>query len=299
VDPSDKMTFDELKGVVLQAKALGAKRIVIPGEGEPFLDETLFPLIDFASENGLKITIFTNGSFIDQGAAAHLFGKRVSVIFKLHSLDQSVYDFLAGRSNAANWADYCGAETGHQKTRIPLGLKYLLEAGYRERPLLPLRRSLLQVETVVVRQNLNDIPIIAGLCKKLGIDCVVETLIKTNRAYHKSSILAVAAEEELKLFYDLRGILGWRFSLGQKRRCDFETNPFLDVSGNIRHCFSLAASIGNIREMSLAELHKKELGVREKTGMMSKKFSFNQPGLRCCASRKVIIERDLGGTIAT
>jgi MoaA/NifB/PqqE/SkfB family radical SAM enzyme len=284
-DPPDKMTFDELKSVVLQAKALGAKTIVIPGEGEPLLDENLFSLIDFAAQSGLHTTIFTNGTLVDQQAAQHLAGQKVTVIFKLHSLDSQTYDVLAGRRGAATWESYYTDATGGTAVPLPLGMKLLLDAGYGKAPLVPLHEFLI-VETVVARQNLTHIPAVARFCTELGIGCMVETLLKVNRADHNSQVVGITAEEEQRLFDDLCGILGWRFRLRQKRRCRFETNPFLDVSGNIRHCFSLPADIGNIRRMSLAELHEKELRARREAGLMSKRFSLGHRGFRYCASRR-------------
>jgi len=287
-DPPDKMTLDELKDAVLQAKALGAKTIVIPGEGEPFLDNNLFPLIEFASENGLRTTIFTNGSLIDQNTASDLFRRKVAIVFKLHSLDRSVYELLAGKDNVVTWEDYYFNKAKNNSISIPIGLKHLLQSGYDKKPFSQTSKPLMLIETVVVQQNIDIIPAIAHFCKSLGIGCVVETLIQSNKALSNYPTLSVTEKEEQKLYYKLWRILGWRFALRQKSRCGFETNPFLDISGNIRHCFSLASTIGNIKKITLAELHKRELNVRINSGMMSKKYSLNNRGFQQCSSKKII-----------
>ncbi|MBW2144766.1 MAG: radical SAM protein, partial [Deltaproteobacteria bacterium] len=180
IDPPDKMTLDELKDVLLQAKALGAKEIVIPGEGEPFLDNNLFPLINFASANGLKVTLFTNGTLIDRNIADSLFRHRVFIVFKLHSLNRPVYDLLAGKNNVVIWGDYCVGGGKKNAFTIPVGLKYLLQGGYGDKSLFRSLNSHMCIETVVVRQNVQHIPIIAQFCKQLAIKCMVETLIRTN-----------------------------------------------------------------------------------------------------------------------
>lgn len=287
-DPPDKMTFDDMTGAVLQARALGARQIVIAGEGEPFLDNDLFPLVDYGLAHGLQTTVFTNGSLIDQHCASHLFTRKVAVALKLHALDQTVYDFLAGKKNASKWTDYRLGTCENQIVRIPQGLKNLLEAGYGRKPATPFSKSLLEIEAVVVKQNLDQIRNVARLCRKLDLDFMVESLIKTNRANRELPTLAVTAEDESRLFFDLCKILGPKFRWRQNTRCRFESNPFLDVSGNIRHCFSLPADIGNIRTVSLAELHQKELHLRKQVGMMSKRFDFRHRGFRQCASRKAI-----------
>jgi MoaA/NifB/PqqE/SkfB family radical SAM enzyme len=287
-DPSDKMTFEELKETILQAKALGTREIVIPGEGEPFLDENLFPLIDFAVSNGLKIKIFTNGALIDRYKAAILFKKKVNIIFKLHSLDRKIYDCLAGKSDAVNWTEFHNKNNVNKIIKIPSGLKYLLEAGYGNLSHPLFSETLLQIETVVVEKNLRCVPIIAQLCNDLGIDCMVETLIGSVTSDNNASVLGISSEEELKLFNALKRIMGWKFIMRQKLRCRFETNPFIDVSGNIRYCFCLPADIGNIRNTPLAVLHNKELSFRKSIGMISKKIDIHRRGFRYCASRKAL-----------
>lgn len=288
-DPDDKMSLDELRDVVLQAKASGARRVIIPGEGEPFLDEHLLPLLDYISGIGLKAKVYTNGVLIDEYVAAYLFEREVAVVFKLHSLDRSIYDYLTGKNSASNWADYSYRHHGvSRNVQIPEGLGFLLKAGYHKKQVLPFAESLLEIEAVITRQNLNCIPMVGRFCRELGSVFAVETLIKTGRGKHNAPDLSVATDEESRLFDNLCKILGWKFRVRQKVRCCFETNPFLDSSGNICHCYSLAISGGNVRRASLAELHQKEMSLRKKAGMVSRKFSFWHHGFRCCASRKVI-----------
>ncbi len=248
----------------------------------------MFPLIDFAVSNGLKIKIFTNGALIDRHAAEALFQKKINIIFKLHSLDRKIYDCLAGKSNAANWTGFHNKNNINKIKSIPSGLKHLLEAGYGNLSSPLFSETLLQIETVVVEKNLKCVPIIAQLCKDLGVDCMVETLIKSVVADNHSSVLGVSSEDELKLFKTLKKIMGLRFVLRQKVRCRFETNPFIDLSGNIRYCFCLPSDIGNIRNTPLAVLHSKELFFRKSRGMISKKIDIHRRGFRRCASRKAL-----------
>lgn len=288
-DPTDKMTFNEIKGALLQAKASGIKCITVPGEGEPFLDENLFPLIDLVSMLGLKMKVYTNGTLIDKKKADYLFKKRVAIVYKLHSLDKSVYDLLIGISDTAGWKDYHDpAGKKNKPFKIPQGLKYLLEAGYAEESSTLFSESLLQIQSVITKKNIKCMPHVASFCKSLGLDFMVETLIMKNMAKENAGDLEITDDEEMKVYSDLGRILGWKFMLQQKKRCCYETNPFLDISGNIRHCFSLPADVGNIRDEPLRELHQKELSVRNEKGMISKAFSFKHKGFRYCASRKVI-----------
>ncbi len=285
-EPPDKLTFRELESAVLQAAKMGAGQVVIPGEGEPLLDELFFPLVDFILEQGLQVKVFTNGSLVDRETAYRLYRQGVAVVCKLHSLSREHYRCLAGIDHAPAWREYqdaTGAVTG-----IPAGLCFLLEEGYAGARSMAFVESRLQIESIVTRPNLEQIPGVARFCRAEDLDCIVETLIRSGPAAGRVQELAVSTAQVEDLFARLRGILGWRFRLQQKLRCRFETSPFLDVSGNIRHCFGLAAHVGNIRDLPLAELHRRELALRRKKGMLSRRFSPAHKGFRCCAARRCI-----------
>jgi MoaA/NifB/PqqE/SkfB family radical SAM enzyme len=285
-DPSDKLTFTEIQSAIRQAREGGAKRLVIAGEGEPLLDENLFPIIDFTTGLGMKVRIFTNGLSIDRLTAKHLFRSGVSLAIKVHALDASTYDRLAGKRNAGEWVGYPRMPRGMEKVIIPRNLKYLLEEGYLRSRRLPWEESLLQIETVITPQNIDQLPDLARCCKEWDADFMVETVIPAGNAIGKLSELSVTQERQKALMRELRKILGWTLGLRQKIRCTFETNPFLDVSGNIRHCFGLAAEIGNIRDIPLMELHRREMAIRVERGLLSAPFSFSNNGFRDCATRK-------------
>ncbi len=287
-NPPDKLTLSEIKSVILQAREAGARRIVIPGEGEPFLDENIFSVIGFSVGLGMKVRIFTNGLLIDHSVARDLLRSGVFLTVKLHALDATTYDRLAGKKNAAEWECCSHMPQGLEGMKIPKGLCCLLEAGYMGSRRFPWEESPLQIESVITRHNIGHLLDIARCCKKWGTDFRVETLIRAGKVTNEFSKLSVDQMIQDALFKKLRQILGWRFVLMQKIRCTFETNPFLDISGNIRHCFGLPAEIGNIRDAPLLELHRREINLRIKQGLISLPFSFGNNGFRYCATRKFL-----------
>ena len=283
-DPEDKLTFKELEDLICQAKSFNIKLISIAGEGEPFLDDNLFPFLDVIEKYHLHCQIFTNGSLINKSIAEDLLKRRVSLIFKLNSFNEEIQDTLAGKKNCHRWVEYVYNENRIPKTRrIPLELKNLLEAGFAS-------KSQLQIQTVTTKLNLNCIPLIAKFCKSQDIGLWVESLVVSNKAADNYKILKINKEEEVKLYRELCSILGVRFRLSQHTRCIFETSPFIDISGNIRFCCSLPADIGNIRDSSLEQLHLKEQKLRKSLGLRSKLFS--RPGglFRKCAVRKYVFK---------
>jgi MoaA/NifB/PqqE/SkfB family radical SAM enzyme len=283
-DPEDKLTFDELKGLIFQAKTLGAKWLMISGQGEPFMDENIFPIIEFAAGQGLRVKVFTNGSLIEPDTAKNLYEKNVAIVFKLHSLDKALFDSLAGHVTPVWLPCFVDREkTGQRK--IPAGLKHLIDAGYCNKK-SSLFESLLQVEAVVVQKNMGQIKDIASFCQKLGIDLMAETLIETPCV---DKTMGISLQQEQQLFKELLKLGAWSFAARQCIRCRFETNPAVDISGNIRHCSSLPAKgLGNIRDNTLKELHMEELRLRKQLNMMSPPISFHKGGFRMCATRKVL-----------
>ncbi|MFA5275758.1 MAG: radical SAM protein [Candidatus Omnitrophota bacterium] len=280
-DPEDKLTLTELKDIILQAKSLGARWLIISGQGEPLLDENLFPILDFARKQALKTKIFTNGSLINQDTAAELYRRNVSVVYKLHALKKPLYDSLAGKVNATAWESLKQEIEGI--TEIPSGLKYLIDAGYIKKR-ASLFESLLQIETVILLENIGDIKRLALFCRKTGMDFLPEILIETPSV---KGIKTITEEDERRVFKDVGRILGLPFLMQQWLRCRFETNPALDISGNIRHCTSLTLDeLWNIRKMPLKSMHSKELCRRKALGMISPLFSLPCNRFRLCATRR-------------
>ena len=63
-----ELTTREIKDILLELKDAGCFYIGFTG-GEPFMREDIFEILDFAKINGFRITILTNGSFIDKKTA--------------------------------------------------------------------------------------------------------------------------------------------------------------------------------------------------------------------------------------
>jgi hypothetical protein len=289
-DPPDKLAMDEVRSALRQAREMGARRLVIPGEGEPLLDGNVWGTIDEARRLDMTVRIYTNGSLLDRTAAERLFRGGVSVVMKVHSLDPDLGDRLAGVEGSHRWVEDPSPIGGGSRPRIPHGLRHLLEAGYPGPRRPRWGSSLLQVETVALGLNAAGIPDISRWCRRRGIDHVVETLIPTGLARERAGELALDSAAETSLYRKIAPLLGWRFALDQRVRCRFETDPFLDASGNLRHCFGLAADVGNIRDLPLAELHRRETAIRRDRGMYSPLIAPLHRGFRMCATRRAIGE---------
>jgi MoaA/NifB/PqqE/SkfB family radical SAM enzyme len=132
-----EMSRQEIREVILQARELGARKIIILG-GEPSIYPHLIEMLRFLGELGLEIEMFTNGSGVTGELAAVLAEERVRVVVKMNSRDAAIQDRLAGRKGAFEI--------------IGQALERLRRAGY------PSENLFLAASTVICRQNLAELP---------------------------------------------------------------------------------------------------------------------------------------------
>ncbi|MBC2745386.1 MAG: radical SAM protein, partial [Desulfosarcina sp.] len=132
-----ELSPDEIMDVLVQAKALGARRIIILG-GEPSIYPHIREMIDFILAQGMGVEMFTNGSGITADFARWLFVRRVRVVMKMNTFDADLQDRLSGKPGASKI--------------IGNALAKLKQAGY------PSSDAFLAVSTIICRQNLAELP---------------------------------------------------------------------------------------------------------------------------------------------
>ena len=86
VETENELTLDELRQLIVQARDLGAKGIIILG-GEPMIYPHIFEIIGFIREQRMGVELFTNGSNITVENAQRLLELDVKVVLKMNSLD--------------------------------------------------------------------------------------------------------------------------------------------------------------------------------------------------------------------
>jgi len=283
-DPADKLTFAELKDLLLQAHLMGAKRLGISGEGEPLLDENLFPLFEYARTLGMGCALSTNGSLISKDIAQWLFNNEVLVFAKLDSFNHETQDRLAGINNCYEWVDYV---MNGITFSIPKGLKYLLDAGYGGDKLKIFSRKLLTIETVITSLNIVDIPKIVRFCRQCNLLIYIERLMPPSSPIFDRKLIP-PDEEISRLYKEVYPMMNWGSKLITKLRCGYEINPFIDINGDIRFCFSINKSAGNIRSTSLQILHAEQLRLKNKLSKKSPLIRLRGPGFRECRSRRFV-----------
>lgn len=235
-----ELSLDEIKDAVLQAKELGAKKIIILG-GEPTIYPYLKELIEFLAKKELIIEMFTNGSGIDNDLAVFLAQKHVRVVLKLNSSDQHIQDQLAGKKGAYRL--------------IQRALAHLKNAGY------PSYSQFLAISTIICRQNIDELPDMWRWLRNDGIEPYFE-IITPQANGKKNTWLHVSTSAVKALFFQLSDIDKHEYGRDWEPQPPLVGNKCLrhqvscvvTTNGDVFPCVGVTIAIGNIREQNLRDI---------------------------------------------
>ena len=132
----NELSLDEIFEVIIQAKALGAGKIILLG-GEPSIYPHIREVIEFLKSHHLETEMFTNGTGITPDFSRELRAAGVRVVLKMNSFDEARQDALAGKKGAFHI--------------IHNALGNLKAAGY------PAKDAFLALSTVICRQNRDEL----------------------------------------------------------------------------------------------------------------------------------------------
>jgi MoaA/NifB/PqqE/SkfB family radical SAM enzyme len=237
----NELTREEIASALDQAIALGARRIIVIGGGEPLLYPGVMDIMRKLRERGIIVDLFTNGTLITPEVARELFAMGVSPVVKLNSMREQVQDALA-------------AVPGTFRA-IQEGLRNLLAAGY------PSADAPLGVETIICRQNIDELPGMWVWARERGIVPYFEMITFQGRAKRQLD-LNVSSEELRRVFFELSRIDREQFGFVWEPHppiaalsCNrHEYSCTLNAQGYIQPCVGVDMFIGNIRHAPLAEI---------------------------------------------
>ncbi len=238
----NELSREEIKDVILQAKALGARKIIILG-GEPSIYPHLVEMLRFLGREGLEIEMFTNGSGIDSDLAAVLAEEKVRVVLKLNSRDEATQDRLAGKKGAFQI--------------INTALATLRQAGY------PAADQFLAISTVICRQNIAELPALWQWLREENIEPYFEVI--TPQANALDNIwLSVDSGELKELFTGLSAMDRERFGrdwepqppLVGNKCMRHQVSCVVTATGDVTPCVGVTIALDNIRNNKLAHILK-------------------------------------------
>ena len=239
-EPStDELTLEELRSVILQAKELGARKIILLGGGEPLVYKELPEVIRYIHSLGLQQYLFTNGTLITGDYARFLREHEVSVIIKNNSRIPHVQDMLAGVPGSS--------------AAIRRGLAFLQEAGY------PSADVMLGIQTVICRQNLEELPDMWRWARRHGVAPYFEIITQQGRAKDHEE-LAVPVPALKTLFEKLAAIDEEEFDVAWSSRPTIAAfsckrhlySCLVNSRGFVQPCTGVDMPVGNVREQSLS-----------------------------------------------
>ncbi len=241
-DFGNELSREEIRDTILQAKELGARKIIILG-GEPMVYDHTMEMIDFIHNHGLNIQLFTNGTNITPGVAEQLLEKEVDVVLKINSLKENVQDELAGKKGAFK--------------SIRRAFKNLMNAGY------PTQRKKLAVSTPICRQNFDELEGIWKWSREQNVVPYFEIITPQGRA-KENSFLDVNLSRLEKLFFKIseidRTCYGYVWEpqppLLGIRCLRHQFSCLVNSTGDVLPCIGVNIPVGNIRERKLKDIIK-------------------------------------------
>lgn len=245
-----ELELEEIFDAISQAKALGARKIIYVGAGEPLLDVKLRDILHYAHRLGLAQVLFTNATLINAEIARMLYANEVTPIVKFPSMKQEVFDKLAGCEGAY--------------TSMMRGLDLLRKTGY------PDERHHLGIEAIMTTYTAGDLPSIWRWARNNNIIPYVECITHKGSAIEHHDIFMNKGQTR-DLFETLSGIDRDEFGITWdpcppiagffcKRHLYSCT---LNSQGFVQPCVGIDIKLGNIRTEKLTSILQSSNVMRE------------------------------------
>lgn len=237
----DELSYEEIIDAIHQGAALGARKIIVLGGGEPMAYPRIMDVLCEINKHGLEIELFTNATLLTPEIVGEFIKLGVHPVIKSNSRDPEIQDMLAGRK---------GTHDAIQK-----GLKLLQDAGY------PTNELSLGAQTIVCNQNYDELPDMWRWLRDQSIIPYFEMLTEQGRA-KKFGTLAVTTERLQDLFSRLSAIDREEYGIEWAPKppvAAFTCQRHLysctvTALGDVVPCPGVDIPTGNIREHSLKDI---------------------------------------------
>ncbi len=237
-----ELTKAEIKDVILQAKGLGARKIIILG-GEPSIYPHLAEMLKFLDGHGLEIEMFTNGTGVDAELAELLAKLKVRVVLKLNSRNREIQDRLAGRDGAYDI--------------IQTAFGNLKEAGY------PSHDLFLALSTVICQLNFDELVDMWQWVRDQEMEPYFEVITPQANALD-NLWLAVDSDKLKELFTRLSAIDHEKYGrdwepqppLVGNKCMRHQVSCLVTATGDVTPCVGVTIPLDNVRNNKLGYILK-------------------------------------------
>jgi len=268
----EELSTEEILNTIEQIADWSKGAEVVFSGGEPFIRKDIFKLIDSVCRRKLKLSINTNGSFIDKVAAEKLTSYPVYHInFSLDGDNPKTNDAIRGPGVFL---------------RVLEALQFINEAKQKNETPFPL----LSLNVTIMKENIAGISNLIPLAKKYKVNNVFfQPVVLDNTNVQKSDESICPDQSELGFLTEVLKKVAWEAaregiyaqlpdlqllgdyfmpaennSLKRKWRCFVGYNR-MSIS-SFGHVYSCSEKFGEIRENTLKEIwySKKAAGIRKK-----------------------------------
>jgi MoaA/NifB/PqqE/SkfB family radical SAM enzyme len=245
-----EMTLGKTFEVIDELSTLGVRTVNIIGAGEPTLDPGLEVILGYIASKHITPVLFTHGGRIDDDLLHVLDATGTSVIVKMNSFNNALQDRIVGRRGYSSRRD--------------AGLDRLLAAGFNEPREGYVTR--LGIDSVVTRDNYDEILDIHQFCRERNIMPLIKTFIPAGRTKERTD-MEVTREEFLELSKKVREIDTEEYGLAYRQLLPYlggvpctqcsKASMYITIQGDIYECPGQTRHYGNIRETTIPEAFDK------------------------------------------
>jgi len=247
----NNLTGDEIKGILTQLKAQGARTINFVGEGEPSIDDGFMDVMSFCHEIGLKAVAFLGGSkkLMDRDFIRQLKKYNVTVVLKCDSLFNEEYQNKITNS-----------KNGYFKMRNRI-LELLMEEGLNEPD--SEGTTNLALNMIVTQFNKHEVLDTVKFGRENNIFVMACEFLPTGRSGNEGfdKNMMVSRDEMQKIRREIQemdqsnyGFVHESFTSYTSVPCTIYGGIHIYGNGDVGRCAGDAAVLGNLRHESVAEI---------------------------------------------
>lgn len=224
-----EISFDSIVTFIDDLYNLGTMSITLSG-GEVLLREDFWKIIEYISEKGMIITIFTNGTLLKKTDFEKINMYNIQKIgVSLYSIDEDIHDSITQVKGSCNSTKNSLEEL--KKTSV-----------------------MIEVKCVMMNNNFNGYKKLRKYCKEKGFSLVLDTSM-TPRLNKDKEPLKLGMTKEQIIEFSLDNELN--YYIENNKELDWENGPctagrsslYCDPSGVIYPCVSLRIRLGDMRNI--------------------------------------------------
>jgi len=261
---SMEFDLDLRERMIVEAKTLGAKTLVIGGAGEPLMFPELEKVLEITSLNEMYTVLFTNGSLLSKRRAEGYFSRGVSLVFSFDAISSRSYDRLTDTKK-----NY-GKIIENLKSALNLSEKYSFEQSSCKVAPLAVNTNVTLL-TYNPTYGINEIKRIKNLIDNRAVHFVSNIIPTGNARSNWDWLVGTTDFSSNPVLKEAERIYSKGFGGSSRRKdgqCAYLHNGITIYEGHYMMCpnVGLQADFGKYPDVSIAEHFEAKKGLLRKDG---------------------------------